>query len=70
MKSLAKVYVERTGAAPSAAPDGRFRRFVEAINRQIEKYQVSGLANLIGEAVTAANRTQKAPQNALPATGD
>jgi len=71
VKSLAKVYVERTGAAPSAAPDGHFRRFVEAINRQIpENYQVSGLANLIGEAVTAANRMQQALQNALPATGE
>jgi hypothetical protein len=57
VKSLAKVYGERTGAAPSAAPNGHFRRFVEAINRQIpESYQVSGLANLIGEAVTAASR--------------
>jgi hypothetical protein len=71
VKNLAKVYVERTGAAPSAAPDGHFRRFVEAINRQIpENYQVSGLANLIGEAVTAATRLQNAPQNALPAIGD
>jgi hypothetical protein len=67
VKNLAKVYVDRTGAAPSAAPDGHFRRFVEAINRQIpENYQVIGLANLIGEAVTAANRLQ----NALPAIAD
>jgi hypothetical protein len=71
VKNLAKVYVERTGAAPSAAPDGHFRRFVDAINRQIpENYQVIGLANLIGEAVTAATRLQNAPQNALPAIGD
>jgi hypothetical protein len=70
VKNLAKIYVERTGAAPSAAPEGYFRRFVEAINRQIpENYQVVGLVNLIGEAVTAANRLQKAMQNALPATG-
>jgi hypothetical protein len=59
LKDLAKVYVERTGAQPSAAPDGHFRRFVEAINRQIpENYQVIGLANVIGDAVTAASRQQ------------
>jgi hypothetical protein len=67
VKNLAKIYFERSGAEPSAAPEGHFRRFVEAINRQIpENYQVIGLANLIGEAVMAANRQQ----NALSATGD
>jgi hypothetical protein len=56
---LAKVYVERTGVKPSAALDGHFGRFVAAINRQIpENYQATGLANLIGGAVTAANRQQ------------
>jgi hypothetical protein len=59
LKDLAKVYAERTGVQSSAAPDGHFRRFVEAINRQIpESYQVIGIANLIGEAVTAAHRQQ------------
>jgi hypothetical protein len=59
LKHLAKVYVERTGVKPSAALDGHFGRFVAAINRQIpENYQAIGLANLIGGAVTAANRQQ------------
>jgi len=57
LKDLAKVYVERTGVKPSAALEGHFGRFVAAINRQIpENYQAIGLANLIGGAVTAANR--------------
>jgi hypothetical protein len=57
LKDLAKVYVERTGAKPSAALESHFGRFVAAINRQIpENYQANGLANLIGGAVTAANR--------------
>jgi hypothetical protein len=59
LKDLAKVYVERTGVKLSAAPDARFRQFVEAINTQIpESYRVDGLANLIAGAVAAANRQQ------------
>jgi hypothetical protein len=57
LKDLANVYFERTGVKSSAAPDGHFGRFVEAVNRQIpENYQVIGLASLITGAVTAANR--------------
>ena len=65
LKDLAKVYVERTGMTPSAAPDGHFGRFVEAINRQIpENYQVIGLANFIDGAVRAANRQRVSPGSA------
>jgi len=57
LKDLAKIYFERAGVASSAAPDGHFGRFVEAVNRQIpENYQVIGLTGLIAGAVTAANR--------------
>jgi hypothetical protein len=56
LRNLADIYFRRTGSRPSAAPDGNFRQFVEAVNRQIpDQYQVAGLGDLIPGSIAAAS---------------
>ena len=52
IRGLARIYFERTGKKPSASSEGRFARFVGAVNALIpSKFRLHGLENLIRAAV-------------------
>jgi hypothetical protein len=62
LKSLANVYSDLTGSAPSTVPNGPFFRFVEAVNRQIpDSYRAPDLVELIPGAIAATSRGPHAP---------